>query len=323
MKRREFVSLVGGAAAWPLAARAQQRGVPVIGLLHPQSPDAYRDQLVPFYRALKEAGYVEGQTVALEYRWAHNQLDQLPELAADLVRRRVAVIVVPGGGIATALAAKGATATIPIVVAAGYDPIRSGLVASLNRPGGNVTGISFLTVHLAGKRLEVLRQLLPRATTVAFLADGQAEEQTNVRAAGIALGWQVIVQEARSDRDLELDFSTLKQRGVNALTVGSGPFLANNRRQIIALAARHNIPAIYQSRNFAVDGGLISYGTSLTELYHLLGTYAAQILNGAKPAELPVQRSTRFELVINLKTAKTLGVDIPATLFAIADEVIE
>src|SRR5262249_32248845 len=271
-------------------------------LLHPQSPDAYRDQLVPFYRALKEAGYVEGQTVAFEYRWAHNQLDQLPELAADLVRRRVAVIVVPGGGSVTGLAAKGATATKPIVVAAGYDPVRSGLVASLNRPGGNVTGISFLTVDLAGKRLDLLRKLLPQATTVAFLADPRTpgiEEQANVRAAGIALGWQVIVQEARSDRDFEVAFSTLKQRGVNALSFAPGPPPKKTRRQIIALAAHHNIPAIYQSRNFAVDGGLISYGTSLTEFYHLLGTYAAQILNGTKPAELPVQKSTRFELVIN------------------------
>jgi putative ABC transport system substrate-binding protein len=327
MRRRDFIkAITGSAAAWPLAARAQQPAMPVIGFLHSQSPDGYTAVLASFRQSLKEAGFVEGQNLAIEYRWASDQLDRLPALAADLVGRRVAVIVA-GGGPPSTLAAKSATATIPIVLVTGSDPVALGLVASLNRPGGNVTGVTFITSRLAGKRLDLLCELVPQATTVAYFSDPRfqtaAEETNDVLVAARTLGRQVFVVEARSDSDFEAAFATLVQRGAGALLVGAFPLFTSNRDKLVALAARHKIPAVYQNRDYALDGGLMSYGASQVDAFRLGGTYVGKILKGAKPADLPVQQSTRFELVINLKTAKALGLDPPPKLLALANEVIE
>ena len=280
--------------------------MPVIGFLHSQSPDSYTAVLAGFRQGLKEAGYVDGQNVAIEYRRANDQLDRLPALAADLVRRRAAVILA-GGGPASTLAAKAATTTLPIVLVTGSDPVALGLVASLNRPGGNITGVTFLTSKLAGKRLDLLRELVPRATTVAYLSDPRlqnADESTNdVLAAAGVLGRQIIVVEARSADDFEAAFATLVQRKAGALLVGAEPLFTGNRAKLVALAARHKIPAIYQNRDCAVDGGLMSYGDSQADAFRLGAVYVGQILKGG-PADLPVQQSIRFELVLNLKTAK-------------------
>jgi putative ABC transport system substrate-binding protein len=325
MRRREFITLLGGAAAWPLAARAQQPTVPVIGFLHSQTPDTYADSLAGFRKGLKEGGYVEGQNVAVEYRWGNNQDDQLPALAADLVRHRVAAILTAGGAL-TARAAKAATSTIPIVFTIGGDPVKFGLVASLNRPGGNVTGVSRITNELGAKRLEILRAMVPQATTVGFLVDPRsllAEEIDDLPAAARTLGQQVIILEARSDRDFDPAFATLIQCGAGALVVGFGPMFNRNRDELVALAARYKIPTISQYRDITAAGGLMSYGAGIEDSWRLGGVYIAQILKGAKPADLPVQQSTKFDLVINLKTAKALGLDIPPNLLAIADEVIE
>jgi putative ABC transport system substrate-binding protein len=326
MKRREFMSFLGGAVAWPLAARAQQPVMPVVGFLGGGEPNAFAPHVAGFRQGLKDAGYVEGQNVAVEYRYAHNQLVRLPALAADLIRRPVGVLLAVGG-LPTARAAKAATSTIPIVLAIGSDPVKSGLVASLNRPGGNVTGVSFLAAQLGSKRLDLLRELVPHATTVGFLSDPQnptAEEQTSdILAAGHALGRQVIVLDAHGDHDYEAAFATFIERRAGALVVGSTPLFTSDRNKLVALAARHKIPAIYESREFAVDGGLISYGASIVDAVRLGGLYVGQILKGAKPADLPVQQPTKFDLVINLKTAKALGLEIPDRLLALADEVIE
>jgi putative tryptophan/tyrosine transport system substrate-binding protein len=332
MRRREFITLLGGAAvtassaAWPLAARAQQPAMPVVGFLSGTEANTFAPHVAGFRQGLKEAGYVEGQNMAVEYRWADNQLERLPVLAADLVRRPVSVLFAVGG-LPTALAAKAATPTIPIVLAFGSDPVKLGLVASLNRPGGNVTGVTFLAAQLGSKRLDLLRDLVPQPTTVGFLSDPQnptAEEQTrDILAAGQALGRQVIVLDARSDRDFEPAFANFIEFRADALVVGSTPLFTSDRKKLVALAARHKIPAIYESREFAVDGGLMSYGASVVDAVRLGGVYVGQILKGAKPADLPVQQSTRFELVINLKTAKALDLDIPDKLLALADEVIE
>jgi putative tryptophan/tyrosine transport system substrate-binding protein len=326
MKRRQFIAGLGSALAWPLAARAQQRALPVIGYLGAQSADDdYKNQTVPFLQGLKEAGYVEGQNVAVEYRWAENQYDRLPALAADLVRRRVAVIV-PGGTPAT-LAAKAATTTIPIVFSTGGDPVALGLVASLNRPGANLTGIANLSAELGPKHLQLLRELIPHVAMFGVLADPAFPNTpsliANLQAAARTLGQQLVVVNARTDGDLETAFATFLQQRVGAVLVGTSALYPRRTEQLAALAARYKLPAIYPFREFAVAGGLMSYGSSIDYQYHQSGIYAGRILRGEKPADLPVQQITKIDLIINLKTAKALGLTIPETLLATADEVIQ
>jgi putative ABC transport system substrate-binding protein len=327
MKRRAFITLLGGAAAsWPLAARAQQPAMPVIGFLHSQSPDTFTEPLRGFRQGLKESGFVESETVAIEYRWADNQTDRLPALAAELVRRRVAVIATFSPPVA--LAAQAATTTIPIVFSSGDDPVRLGLVASLARPGGNLTGINFFVGELAAKRLEVLRELVPGATRVALLLDpsaGQITETTlrDVEAAARPKGLQIQVLNVQTSRDINAAFATFARERLDALFVGPGPFFTSRRVQLALLAAVQRVPAIYPARPFAEAGGLISYGASLTDAYRQVGAYVGRILKGAKPADLPVVQSSKFELVINAETARMLGLTVPPTLLARADEVIE
>jgi putative ABC transport system substrate-binding protein len=327
MKRREFITLLGGAAfAWPLAARAQQPAMPVIGFLHVAFPGPYTQHLAAFRQGLKQSGYVEGQNVAIEYRWANNENDRLPELAADLVSRQVALIVAVGGP-PSALAAKAATSTIPIVLVFGADPVKLGLVASLNRPGGNVTGVTFLTTELVAKRFELLCELVPQAMTIGYLADPRSPSSEGMRrdtlAAAGALGRELVVVEARGDRDFETAFATFIKRQAGSLIVAPSQLFDSNRDQLIALAARHKLPAIYQAREYVVDGGLMSYGAIYGDTFRVGGLYAGQILKGEKPASLPVQQATKIELVINLKTAKALGIEVPLSLMIRADEMIE
>ncbi len=334
MRRRDFITAVGGAAAaWPLRARAQRPTIPVIGFLDTGSPAATRGLLAEFRKGLKEAGYVEGENVAIEFRWAGNQRE-MSEAAADLVRRKVDVIVALGA-LAPVRAAMAATSTIPIIFAYGGDPVKNGFVAALNHPGGNVTGLISLSGELAGKRLDLLHKMVPRAKTVAFLSGDSTfityEEQTSsMIAAGRALGLEVIVVECRSDRDFDTAFATIAQRQADALILGNFPF--RNLDKVITLAARFKIPAMYPSGfglggsggGFTFGGGLMSYGADLPDAYHQLGRdYVGQILKGAKPADLPVQQPAKFKLVINLQTAKALGFDVPLALLALADEVIE
>jgi putative ABC transport system substrate-binding protein len=326
MRRRDFITLLGGTATWPLATRAQQPAMPVVGFLHVGVSAPYAHVLAAFRQGLKESGFIEGQNVAIEQRWAENQNDRLPELAADLVRRQVAVILSGGGG-PSALAAKAATSTIPIVFAFGSDPVQLGLVASLSRPGRNVTGVTFLTVELMPKRLDFLHQMVPQAATIAYLADtrsvvGQGMLR-DMHTAAAALGRQLAVVEARSERDFEPAFPAFIERQAGALVVGASPLFDSNRHQLVALAARHKLPAIYQAREYAVDGGLMSYGANFGDAFRLGGRYVGQILKGAKPADRPVEQSSRFELVINMNAAKTLGLDVPPTLLIRADELIE
>jgi ABC-type uncharacterized transport system substrate-binding protein len=326
MRRREFITLLGAAAAWPVAARAQQQPMPVVGFLHLAFPGPYTQQLAAFRQGLKQSGYVEGQNVAIEYRWANNENDRLPELAADLVRRRVDLIVAAGGP-PSALAAKAASSTIPIVLVFGADPVRLGLIESLNRPGGNVTGVTFLTTELMAKRLELLRQLVPQATTIAYLVDPRSPSsegmlRDTLAAAGM-LGRKLAVVEARSDRDFEPAFATFVERQAGALVVAPSQLFDSNRDQLVALAARHKIPTIYQAREYVVDGGLMSYGASYGDTFRVAGLYVGQILRGDKPANLAFQQATKLELVINLKTAKALGLELPLSLMISADEVIE
>jgi len=328
MKRREFITLsVGAVTAWPLAARAQQQTMPVIGFLGSSSPDLYTVRLGMFRDGLKEAGYVEGQNVAIEYRWAGGLNDRLPALAAELVQRHVTAIVA-GSGTPGALAAKAATTTIPIVFAVAVDPIKVGLVASLNRPGGNLTGVTNMNVEIGPKRVELLHTLLPTATVFAALVDPTGPELAEpfvraVQAAANALGLQLHVQNASTEQDFDLVFSTLVQLKAAALIIGPGTAFLSRNEQLAALAIRYALPAIFQYRQFAAAGGLMSYGSDETEYYRLLGIYAGKILKGEKPAELPVQQSTKVELIINLKTAKALGITIPLSLLGRADEVIE
>jgi putative tryptophan/tyrosine transport system substrate-binding protein len=326
MKRREFISLLGGAAAWPLAARAQQAAVPVIGFLNSTSPTAWKPYVDAFRQGLNEAGYVEGRTVAIDYRWAEGRYKNLPVLAAELVRRKVALIVATGGS-ATVLAAMAATKTIPIVFTSGADPVEAGFVASLNRPGGNATGVNLFTSQMEGKRLGLLRELIPAATLIAVLLNPNsppaATQLKNVQEAARALDQQIHILDAGSEAELEAAFATARQIGAGALLVGADAFFNSRRTYIIALAARHAIPAIYEQREFVVAGGLMSYGTNFSDGYRQVGIYAARILKGERPADLPVMQSTKFEFVINLTSAKALGIVVPPMLSARADEVIE
>jgi ABC-type uncharacterized transport system substrate-binding protein len=326
VKRREFITLVGGAAAWPLAARAQQPAMPVIGFLSSVPFETRRDQVAGFHRGLNESGYVEAQNVAIEYRSADNQIDRLPALAADLVNRSVTVIVTIGGD-NSIRAAKAASTAIPVVFVTGFDPVAAGFVASLNRPGGNLTGVNFLVVATVAKRLGLLSQLAPAAATIGMLVnpDNPNAESTvgDAQAAADTLGKALVVFKARTERDVDIAFATFVQQKVEAVLVESDPFFLARREQVVALAARYALAAIYGFREFATIGGLMSYGTSLSNAYHQAGVYAARILKGEKPADLPVMQPTKFELVINLKTVRALGFTMPAGVLAIADEVIE
>ena len=324
MRRRELITLLGGAAAWPLTARAQQPSTPVIGFIRSSSLADSTVLVTAFRNGLRETGFVEGQNVAIEYHYADNQIDRLPGLVANLIRQQVAVIV---GNAAPALAAKAATMAVPIVFVTGGDPVEDGFVASMNRPGGNVTGVSFFGSVVGAKRLELLRQLVPSATTIAVLVNpdkaNTEAERKDVQAAALAIGQRLIVLDASSVRDIETGFATFVQRGAGALLAGGGAFMNSNRERIVALAARHALPTSYAQREFVVAGGLMSYGASITDAYRQVGVYAGRILKGEKPSDLPVMRSSKFEFLINLKTAKTLGLTVPLTLQAAADEVIE
>ena len=327
MRRREFITLLGSAAAaWPLAARAQQPKVPVVGFLHPGSAEPNASLLAAFRKGLAEAGYTEGKNVAIEFRWAAGKVDQLPDLAADLIRRQVAVIAMPASTPA-ALAGKAATTTIPIVFATGGDPVALGLVRSLNRPGGNATGISFQTVELLGKQLEMLRDVAPQSRRFAALVDPHYEYAdaivTSLRAGAGSLGVPIEILRATTVGEIDASFANFAQKPGSALLISSSPFFTGRRTQLATLAARYTIPAIYGVREFAENGGLMSYGPDFANIYQQTGIYTGRILKGEKPADLPVQRPTKFELVINLTTARAIGITVPDKLLALADEVIE
>jgi ABC-type uncharacterized transport system substrate-binding protein len=327
IRRRDFITLLGGAAAaWPLTARAQQSGMPVIGVLNPTSPDIFADRLRGFRQGLKENGYIEGDNVTIVYRWAENQMDQLPMLAAELVSRPVAVIATTGSP-AAAFAAKAATVTIPIVFTVPEDPVKLGLVASLARPGGNLTGVNLFIGELTAKRLELLRALVPAATRLAVLINpsGPNAERTmrDLEPAARAMGLQIQVLKATSSSEINAAFTTFVRWRPDALFVATDPFFTDRRVQLAHLASHHSIPAIYSGRQYAEVGGLMSYGSNLVDAWRQIGVYTGRILKGAKPADLPVVQASKFELVINAETARMLGLTVPSALLAIADEVIE
>jgi putative ABC transport system substrate-binding protein len=324
VRRREFITVLGGVAAWPLAARAQQP-MPVIGLMTAGARGPLRQPIAAFVEGLKESGYVEGQNVAVELRFAEGQFDRFPAFASELIRRPVSVLV--ASSIGGALAAKRATSSIPVVFSVGDDPVASGLVPSLNRPGGNITGVYQFTGGLEGKRLGLLHEMVPNAGTIAVLINpnylGSAAQLRDVQEAAARLGVQLVIVRANVENDFEAAFSTFVRERAAALLVCASPLFFARHQQLVILAARHALPAIYEWRDFAVAGGLMSYGTSLPEAYRQAGVYAGRILKGANPADLPIVQSTKFEFVINLSTAKALGIEVPPTLSARADEVIE
>jgi putative ABC transport system substrate-binding protein len=326
MNRRAFITLLGGAAAWPLAARAQQPAMPVVGFLGSESPDLFASRLRAFHQGLGETGYVEGRNVAIEYRWAGGQYGRLPALAADLVRRQVTVIAATGA-VASVLAASAASKTLPIVATMAFDPVEARLVASLSRPGGNVTGASNLNVELAPKRLELLHELIPTATTIALLVNptspAAVTQTSDLQTAARTIGLQLHVVQASTERDFDTAFATLVQLQAGGLVITGDGFLIGRSELLAALAMRRAVPAIFQTREFVAAGGLMSYVTSVTDTYRTVGIYTGRILKGEKPADLPVQQATKVELIINLKTAKTLGLTVPPALLTRADEVIE
>jgi putative ABC transport system substrate-binding protein len=323
IRRRDLISLLGGAAAWPIAAHTQQR-VPVIGFLNGEEATEYTTFVAAFRQGLSETGVIEGRDARVEFRWAQGQRELLPDLAADLVRRQVAVLVATGG---SNLIAKAATATIPIVCAVGSDPVKTGLVESINRPGGNITGVSVFTTTLEAKRLELLHELLPKTGLFGVLFDphwsGASDQLPEIETAARTMGQSIHILEASGEAEIDAAFATLVQLRAGAISVTGNPFFLSRREQIIELAARHSIPAIYELREFAAAGGLMTYGPSLNEVYRQIGVYTARILKGEKPADLPVIQPTKFEFVLNLKTAKSLGLEVPLKLHAFADEVIE
>jgi len=324
VKRREFIMLVAGAASWPLPARAQQPSIPVIGFLRSTAAAGSEHLVKAFRQGLGEAGFVEGQNIAIEYRWADDQFDRVPGLAADLVRRQVAAIV---GNAAVAQVAKAATTTIPIVFVAGLDPVKTGLVPSLNQPGGNVTGVVFDAIELTAKRLGLLNELLPNVTVVGVLLDPTLldfkSELKDVEVAGRSAGRQMIILKATNEHEINEAFGSIVQAKAGAILVGAGPIFLGKRREIIALATQNKLPASYVTRQYPEAGGLMSYGPSQTDAYRRAGIYVGKILNGAKPADLPVELPTKFELVINIKAAQALSIDVPPLLLARADEVLE
>jgi putative ABC transport system substrate-binding protein len=326
MRRREFVTLVGGAAAWPLAARAQRPSFPVIGFLHSATANAYAPMTAAFRKSLKEAGYVEGQNVAIEYRWAEGQFDRLPELAADLVRHQVSVIFA-GGGLDPSLAAKAATSKIPIVFANGTDPVEAGLIVSLDHPGANITGITFLLNTLGPKEFEVLHELVPNAPLVAALINPKSStamsQLKDLQDTARAVDQKILIFQASTDREIDTVFTSLVEHHLDGLVIGADAFFFSRRDQFVGLATSRSIPTVYPWREAVVAGGLASYGASVTDAYRLAGVYVGRILKGEQAANLPVQQSTKTELVINLKTAKVLGVSVPNTLIGRADELIE
>ena len=325
MKRREFIAGVGAMAAWPLVARAQQPAMPVVGFLNSASPASYARMVTAFRQGLSDAGYVEGQNVAIEFHWAEGEYDRLPALAADLVRRQVAVFFANTPGVQAAMAT---TTTIPIVFAVSGDPVKDGLVASLNRPGANVTGVTQTNVEVSPKRLELLHELVPTASVMALLVNPAGPSlaeptSTGLRAASRTLGLHLEVLNASTERDFDEVFAKLVQLRAGGLVLGSDPYFTSHSGQLAAMSVRHAVPAVYQYREFAVAGGLMSYGGSITSSYHIAGVLTARILKGEKPADLPVQQATNLELIINLMTAKALGITIPLSLLGRADEVIE
>ena len=326
MRRRNFISLVGGAAAWPMAVRAQQPAMPVIGFLINVLPEGFRERLSGFRQGLRDGGYVEGENVAIEYRWAENQNDRLPSLAAELARRRVAVMV--AGGPPASLAAKAEASTFPIVFVVGDDPVRLGLVASLSHPGGNMTGISTFNLEITAKRMELLRELLPKAARIAVLINPADAATTRsqlegIEAAARAMGLQIKIFKADSSAEIDTAFETIGRERPDAVFVGSTPFFNGRRVQLAQLAAFHRLPAVYGLRDYAEAGGLMSYGSNIVDAYRQVGIYVGRILKGARPADLPVVQANKFELIINAQTARMLGLTVPPTLLAIADEVIQ